>query len=63
MGFLDADGTVGCLAILQHEEVSEERLGAVEICPLPESGPEVEGASHRLFRPIVEVVAERGADL
>jgi len=61
--FLDADCAVRCLAVLQHEEVSEERLGAFEVCALPESSPKVESASNRLFCPIVEVVAERGADL
>ena len=48
----------GCVAVLQHEKVTEERLRACEIGMFSIRGPEVESASHRLFGSIVEVVAE-----
>lgn len=63
MQFVDSDRPVGGLAILQHEEIAEERLRAVEIGPLAVGRPEVEGEPHGLFRVIAEAVAEGRPDL
>ena len=58
MWLLHLDGAVGRGAILQHEEITEKRLGAVEVGAFPIGSPQVEGASHRLFGSVVEIVTE-----
>src|SRR5574337_255598 len=60
---LDLDRAVRGDAVLQHEEVAKKRLGTAKVGTLAVRGPEVKGASDRLFRPVVEVVAEGWADL
>ena len=63
MRFLDSDGPIRCLAVLQHEEVADERLWTLEVGVLTESRPEIQSASHGFLGPVVEIVAERGANL
>jgi len=59
MGFGPPDRTLGLRAVLQHKEVAEKRLWTAEVGAFTVGRPQIEGAPHRLFRPVVEIVAER----
>jgi hypothetical protein len=59
MGFGYLDRPLGLRAVFQHEEVAEKWLWAAEVGALTIGGPQIEGAAHRLFRPVVEIVAKR----
>jgi hypothetical protein len=63
MWFLHADGPIGCVTVLKHEEVAKERLWTGKICLFSESRPEINGAAYRLLCLIIEIVAKRRADL
>lgn len=63
MRFLNSDGPIRCLAVLQHEEIADERLWTFKVGVLTESRPEIQSASHCFLGPVVEIVAERGANL
>src|ERR1051325_1549812 len=63
MWFFDADGRLGFGAILEEEQVSKPRAHCCAECPFAEGGPQIQGAAHCLFRPIVEIVSEGRADL
>src|SRR5574337_819562 len=63
MRLLYLDRAVGGSAVLQHKKVAKERLGAAQVGTLTVRGPEIKGTSDRLFRPVVEVVAEGWTDL
>src|SRR4030042_2140355 len=63
MWFLNADGPLGCVTILKHEEIAKERLWTIKVCFFSKGRPENKGAAHRLFCPIVEIVAKGRADL
>ncbi len=63
MWFLHTDGPIGCITVLKHEKVAEERLWAIKVCLLPKGRPEVKGAADSLFRPIVKIVTKGRTDL
>lgn len=63
MGFMDTDGPIRCIAVLKHEEITEEGLWTLEISTFSEGRPEVQGAANCLLCSVVEIVTERGTDL
>jgi len=63
MGLLDTNRAVGCLTVLQHKKITQKRLRALKICLFAEGRPKVKGTSHRLFCPVIEIVAKRGTNL
>ena len=63
MWLLHTDGPVGCVTVLKHKEVAEERLWTIKVCLLPKGRPEVKGAADRFFCPIVKIVAKGRTDL
>ena len=63
MWFLDTDGPIGCVTVLQHEEVTKERLWTVKVCLFSEGRPEIKGTAYRLFCPIIKIIAKGRADL
>ena len=63
MRFLHVDRPVGCVTVLKHEEVAEERLWTIKVCLFSKGCPEIKGAAYCFFCPIIEIVAEGRADL
>jgi hypothetical protein len=63
MWFLYTDRPIGCVTVLKHEEVAEERLWTVKVCLFSKGRPEIKGTAYRLFCPIIEIVAKGRADL
>ena len=58
MRFLNTDRSIGCVTVLKHEEIAEERLRTVKVCLFSKGRPEVKGAPYRLLCAIIEIVAK-----
>ena len=63
MWLLHSHRPIGCVAVLEHEEVAEKRLRTVKVCLFSIGRPKIKSTAHRLFGSIIEIVAKGWSDL